>query len=694
MTLILALSILAQDAPTQIHLSYGSDPSTQMIVMWRTASSTSTHQVKFGTTISLGATASGTAVGTLHTVSLDGLQPSTLYYYSCGSAAGWSAAKTFRTAPASPQKFVIAAYGDAGITSNSKAVVAAVNGAKPDLVVLLGDLSYANGGSQKIWDTWFQNLQLAADHVPHMPSLGNHETYGNDLNTYLARFTLPNNERWYSYNAGDLHLIALDSMSPLTPGSPQYEWLAADLAQAVQNPQIRWKIAYLHYPPFTSGMAHPNDGAAIRTHGVPLFDAYHVDLVLAGHEHNYERSFPLNEGGVKSSSSLTNYPDPTGTIYVVSGTGGQSLYNQFASPKPDWSVYRSAWHGFTKITVDTNHTMAVQGLRTSGTTADGFTVSKSPADTMAPKIAIVSPKNGTFVSEGSLTVKTKAMDNAGVTKVEFLVDGVLLSTDTLAPFQATWDAGAAPLGTHTVLARAYDLAGNVGTSTLSVARSKPVTYVAPKSAWKYHDLGQDLGAGWRDAAYDDSAWKSGPGILGYGENYVATTISYGPNSSDKRRTAYFRAKFDVTDPAQSAGLTLKIMIDDGFVAHLNGVEIARGNLPSGAVLYSTLASQTIEANNAYVSVDVSAFKSKLVPGSNLLAVEVHQSSKSSSDLVFDASLVGQIVPAASAVASAIETQDATAPGGAGGCGMVGLEVLLWLGMVSVLRYCPTRHLFA
>ncbi|MBI2900674.1 MAG: fibronectin type III domain-containing protein [Planctomycetes bacterium] len=673
----------AQDAPTQIHLGYGGDASTQMVVMWRTAADTATHQVKYGASASLGLVASGSsaaapngAAGFIHTVALGGLAPDTLYYYACGSASGgWSATKTFRTAPATAKPLVIAAFGDCGTGSNSAAVQNAVKAAAPDLVLLLGDLAYANG-SQSVWDTWFNLIQVVADHIPNMPTIGNHETYGGDIASYLGRFTLPNNERWYSFDAGDVHVTAIDCMSSVSPGSVQYDWVAADLAAAAQKPQIRWKIAMFHYPPFTSGTAHPTDGASIRKNLVPLFDAYHVDLALAGHEHNYERTYPLNEGGTVTSSASTGYADPTGTVYIVAGGGGNGLYNSFSSPKPAWSFYRAAWHGYARIAVDAQ-TMTVTGVKTDGTAMDAFTITKSVSDAAAPLVALTAPADGAVLPATPVQVRARAIDNAGVVKVEFRVDGALVATDTVAPFQATIDPATLAAGMHQVEARAYDLAGNVGIAAISAAKTEPVTYVAAKSTWKYHDLGQDLGSGWRTAEFDDSAWKTGPGILGYGEGYVNTAISYGPSSTNKYRTAYFRRSFDAADPAQVALLKLRVTRDDGFVAYLNGTEIARSNMPTGTAAYATLASSTVEAGNAYLSFDLSPLKALLASGTNVLAVEVHQASAGSSDLVFDAELTGEVVPAG-AVLSEVET--APAGKGGGGCGIIGLEALLLLGL--------------
>ncbi|MBN1669712.1 MAG: hypothetical protein JXR37_01685 [Kiritimatiellae bacterium] len=157
----------------------------------------------------------------------------------------------------------------------------------------------------------------------------------------------------------------------------------------------------------------------------------------------------------------------------------------------------------------------------------------------------------------------------------------------------------------------------------------------PRGAvWKYEDSGTDLRSAWRSLTYADADWAEGSAPLGYGDSVVTTETSYGPDSADKNITAYFRKHFFVLAPP-SAGcrLTLHAKVDDGFVAYLNGAEVARGSMPAGPVVYET-AAFSHEAET-YETVDLSAHLGKLVAGENVLAVEVHQRSGTSSDMVFD-----------------------------------------------------------
>ncbi len=164
------------------------------------------------------------------------------------------------------------------------------------------------------------------------------------------------------------------------------------------------------------------------------------------------------------------------------------------------------------------------------------------------------------------------------------------------------------------------------------------TLVPKLSAWKYYADVQYPGTVWNQPGYDDTGWPSGPGILGFGETYLTTTIPFGPDANNKYVTTLFRHTFQLnTDPRQIIRLTLSANYDDGFVAYLNGVEMARPAMPAGAITHSTLAAS--HEAGIYESIDISSHIGDLVQGINMLAVEVHQTAPASSDLVWDAELV-------------------------------------------------------
>jgi hypothetical protein len=162
--------------------------------------------------------------------------------------------------------------------------------------------------------------------------------------------------------------------------------------------------------------------------------------------------------------------------------------------------------------------------------------------------------------------------------------------------------------------------------------------VAAGSTWRYLDDGSNQGTAWAASGYNDSAWPTGQAQLGYGDGDEATVIGYGGNAGAKNITTYFRRTFSVLDPSSVGSLALRILSDDGAVVYVNGSEVFRTNMPAGGIASTTLASSTLfdAAESTFVSASINP--SLLVAGSNVIAVEVHQSDPTSSDLSFDLEL--------------------------------------------------------
>ena len=115
-----------------------------------------------------------------------------------------------------------------------------------------------------------------------------------------------------------------------------------------------------------------------------------------------------------------------------------------------------------------------------------------------------------------------------------------------------------------------------------------------------YDTGEDLGHAWTSPLFDDSSWRSGPAALGYGLNSLRTTVGYGPSSSSRYITTYFRKAFTVTDAASFTALNIRVRRDDGVVLYLNGSEIYRNNMPSGAIGYRTVASASASSSSSSI----------------------------------------------------------------------------------------------
>ena len=148
--------------------------------------------------------------------------------------------------------------------------------------------------------------------------------------------------------------------------------------------------------------------------------------------------------------------------------------------------------------------------------------------------------------------------------------------------------------------------------------------------WRYDASGNDLGTAWQSPSFDDSDWLQGAGPFGLESSSLSvpieTPLSLGPI------TYYFRSTFEFAGDPNITELYLQTQLDDGAVFYLNGTEIVRSNMPTGEIDSQTRASNAV-GNARIVDLGQRSVTS-LVPGTNVLAVEVHQASSSSSDIVF------------------------------------------------------------
>jgi acid phosphatase type 7 len=172
----------------------------------------------------------------------------------------------------------------------------------------------------------------------------------------------------------------------------------------------------------------------------------------------------------------------------------------------------------------------------------------------------------------------------------------------------------------------------------SFTQAQGSVLVPAGAVWKYLDTGANQGTAWRAPAFNDGGWKTGAAELGYGDGDEATLVGFGPNSSAKYPTTYFRHAFSVADPSAYGGLTLRVLRDDGAIVYLNGTEVFRSNMPASGVTAATFASSVVfDANErTYVTAEVNP--ARLVAGTNVLAVELHQSGATSTDVSFNLAL--------------------------------------------------------
>jgi uncharacterized repeat protein (TIGR03806 family) len=168
----------------------------------------------------------------------------------------------------------------------------------------------------------------------------------------------------------------------------------------------------------------------------------------------------------------------------------------------------------------------------------------------------------------------------------------------------------------------------------------PYRLVATGAEWKFLDDDSAPDTTWRRAQFNDDSWLTGAAELGFGDGDEMTPIGNGPLV-----TAYFRRTFTVANASLYTNVLVRLLRDDGAVVYLNSTEVLRSNLPEGSVSHDTLALTDVAGDAEFEFVEGSIAPSLLVEGTNVIAVEVHQSSPSSDDLSFDLDLLGWVRPA-------------------------------------------------
>jgi len=283
--------------------------------------------------------------------------------------------------------FNFAAAGDWGCTYDTSSTIKNIQNKDPELILALGDLSY-----EKTAKCWLDETSSIKNKLKI--AMGNHEA-GDEGDPTLLQVQYRNNfglsNTYYSFDYHNVHFIAIDSMLPYTINSPQYSFVKNDLISTSQNPNIRWIIVYFHHPMYTSPTKHPSD-ILLRDTYHPLFDKYGVDLVLQGHNHNYQRSYQLaynnnnnnnnNNGNANPSNptitsiNTNTYNAPTGEVYVIAGTGGEDLYD--LKSKADFIATQYKGFGFLNVDISSDGTKLVGTFydNADGSIKDTFTITK------------------------------------------------------------------------------------------------------------------------------------------------------------------------------------------------------------------------------------------------------------------------------------------------------------------------------
>jgi len=323
----------ADPTPRHVHLGFVGDPKTSMVVQWRTKDETTRATViryaagadltadqltETGTGIQFGYKATGAQIYRVHQAHLCGLEPGTAYSYQVGTDGAFSPVYTFRTAPdvaARPDAEVV--FGFVGDSRDGYDVWSQLVGQfqqrSPDLILFSGD-AVTIGITQFEWEEFLDRGEPLFARVPVVLAHGNHEV--NSVN-YYAQFAMPGDQENFSFDYGHAHLTVVNDTPEdinAIAGSTR-ELIEADFEA---SKGARWRMLMHHQAIWSSAASH-GSSLTLQQAWMPLIDKYKLDLVLNGHDHEYEISKPLVNGVVQASNA-------NATVYVVGGGAGAELY--------------------------------------------------------------------------------------------------------------------------------------------------------------------------------------------------------------------------------------------------------------------------------------------------------------------------------------------------------------------------------
>ena len=239
--------------------------------------------------------------------------------------------------PPPPGAAVLVGAGDiAGCSSSGDEATAALLDSIPGTVFTAGDNAYDDGTATNFATCY--EPSWGRHKARTRPSPGNHDYHTSGASGYYNYYGAAAGDSgvgYYSYDLGDWHIISLNSNVSMSAGSPQEQWLRADLAANTKT----CTLAYWHHPRFSSG----THGSSTKSQPVwqALYD-YNADLIISGHDHNYQRFAPQTPDGVA---------DPArGIRQFLVGTGGISHY-VFSTPIANTEAYNTDTWGVLKLTL-------------------------------------------------------------------------------------------------------------------------------------------------------------------------------------------------------------------------------------------------------------------------------------------------------------------------------------------------------
>ena len=471
-----------------------------------------------------------------------------------------------------------------------------------DFWIHAGDMAYGTGRDLEFQTRFFETYDTTLRRQVCWPTMGNHEGHTSKGTTgvgpYYDAYVVPTRgevggvasgtEAYYSFDYGNIHFICLDSHDlDRKPTAAMGRWLKADLDKA----QAQWIIAFWHHPAYTKG-SHDSDKekdlTEMRKYLMPIVEAGGVDLVLTGHSHTYERSM-LIDGA---------YATPTVSENVVLDDGD-------GDPGNDGAYHKSAGINANEGLVHIVTGNAGQTLGRNGT-------SPIMKRTMVEHGSVLIDVNGD-------TLVGRMINRNGSQRDLFSI--VKRGTVTVNRLPLPWQPPE------------YKKPASEPKEKYPPAVDHKV--IIPRgAAWEYLAGSTPRGLAWTRPGFAAQGWSTGNGAFGFGEGKYQTDL----NTLRRKSTSiYLRKEFQIPLADRVAEMGLWIDYQDGFIAYLNGREVARVGVTRSSGNKAQGIKRREESGPAYVTFN-DLYKC-LKDGPNVLAIEAHVASDEALDFLIDPSLI-------------------------------------------------------
>ena len=547
---------------------------------------------------------------------ITGLAANTRYYYGVFDGSRRlteaNASYHFVTQPprgqAHPARFWVVGDSGTGREPQHNVHAAMLNWVKEegrplDFYLHLGDMAYNSGRDMEFQTRFFEMYEPTLRNIVCWPTMGNHEggtSKGtNGVGPYYDAYVCPTRgeaggvptgtEAYYSFDHGRIHFICLDSHDlDRKPTGLMARWLKLDLERSKAD----WLVAFFHHPPYTKG-SHDSDREKqlieMRKHIMPILETGGVDLVLTGHSHIYERSM-LIDGA---------YATPTVAEGVVLDDGegdprSGEPYKKSAGLTPNsGNIQVVAGHGGT--TLGRKGTLP---LMRKTIVEHGSVIIDVDGDTM----------RGTMVNKFG-----EIRDVFAVVKRGHYANQRLMNPWQPAPWRKARSPG----------------------EDIPAEPPEDFFVAIPKnSEWSYLAGKHPDGAKWTELKFDATSWKTGQAPFGYSYSEARTVLD---DMRGHYTSVYMRHEFEVEQADYIAEIGLMINYDDGFIAYLNGKEVVRKGVGKGAGKDAAQIKSHDATKFGYFA--LRDFEKHLHTGTNVLAIEGHNSSLESHDFLMDAYLL-------------------------------------------------------